>query len=214
MNVTNSLIVLCFIFFGFQMILGYEFTEVGLLVGGLLLTEPWRIFTSMFLHADFMHLFFNMFALFIFGNALERRIGSGLLLLIYLVSGVVGGMGFMVLTGPDTAALGASGAIFGVIGAMVMIAPRMPVYLWGAVPLPMAVVGLGYALIEILAFGSVDGIAHSAHLLGFIGGFAIALTYKNVDTQLSSQINVTKALVISFIFGLVVAFGFGFYFAS
>jgi len=214
MNITNSLIVLCLIFFGFQMFLGYEFTEVGLLVGSLLMTEPWRIFTSMFLHADLMHLFFNMFALFIFGNALERRIGSGLFLLVYLVSGVVGGIGFMVLTGPDTAALGASGAIFGVIGAMVIIAPRMPVYLWGAVPLPMAVVGLGYALIEILAFGSVDGIAHSAHLLGFVGGFAIALTYKNVDTHLSAQINVMKALAISFVFGLVVAFGFGFYFAS
>jgi len=214
MNVTNSLIVLCIIFFAFQMILGDGFTEVGLFVGGLLLTEPWRIFTSMFLHSGFAHLFFNMFGLFIFGNALERRIGSGMLLLVYLVSGIVGSVGFMIFSGPDAAALGASGAIFGVIGALVLIAPRMPVYLWGAVPLPMAVVGIGYAIIEILAFGSVDGIAHSAHLLGFVGGFGIALICRNGDAGLISQVDVTKALALSFVFGLAVALGFGFYFAS
>jgi len=209
MNITNSLILLCVFFFIFQSVLGPEFTEVGVLYSGDLFSEPWRIFTSMFLHGDFNHLLFNMFALFIFGNALERRIGGGLFLLIYLVSGVIGGAGFMMFSGPYEGALGASGAIFGVFGALVIIAPNMVVYLFGGIPMPMYVFGLGYALLELFALGNADSIAHSAHLLGFIGGFGLIGIYERRG-ELALSITVDKAILVSAVFGLVVALIFGY----
>lgn len=213
MNVTNSLVVLCVFFFIFQMVFGLEFSAVGVLVGSLLLTEPWRILTSMFLHADIEHLFFNMFALFVFGNALERRVGSPLFTLIYFISGITGAVGFMLFSGPDAIALGASGAIFGIIGALVVIAPRMTVYLFGGVPMPMYAVGILYALIEVFAFGKADSIAHSAHLLGLVGGFAVAQKY-NWDNErgVMTPITTRKALIISVALSIVVALLFGAYY--
>ncbi len=206
MRVTNAIIILCVFFFIFQLLFGLEFTYVGVLVPGLLLDEPWRIFTSMFLHADPEHLFFNMFALFMFGNALERRVGSALFTLIYLISGIVGAVGFMMFSGPEGVALGASGAIFGIIGALAVVAPGMVVYLFGGIPMPMYAVGIFYALIELFAFGSPDNIAHSAHLLGLIGGFVVAEKYRrNNELGAMTTISTGKALIISIVLGLVVA---------
>lgn len=213
MNITNSIVVLCVFFFIFQMMMGPEFTAVGTLTGGLLFTEPWRIFTSMFLHGDFEHLFFNMFALFVFGNALERRIGSSLFTLIYFVSGIIGSIGFMLFSGPSASALGASGAIFGIIGALVVVAPNMTVYLFGGVPMPMFAVGILYAIIEIFAFGRADSIAHSAHLLGLVGGFAVARKYKRDNEMgIMTPLTVRKALIISAVLGIIVAVLFGAYY--
>ena len=210
MNVTTSIVVLCIFFFIFQALLGPDFTSVGVLSSSLLLAEPWRIFTSMFLHGDLGHLFFNMFALFIFGNALEKRVGGPLFLLIYLVSGVVGAAGFMLFSAPYESALGASGAIFGIIGALVIVAPKMVVYLFGGIPMPMYVVGILYALIELFALsGSGDGIAHSAHLLGFFGGFGVVSICKQREEELYS-LTVNKAIAVSVIFGLLVALFFGY----
>jgi len=178
MNIANYIIILCVFLFIMQMIMGPEFTAVGTLVGGLLLTEPWRIITSMFLHGSLEHLFFNMFALFVFGNVLERKMGGNIFTLIYLVSGIIGSIGFVLSSGPSASALGASGAIFGIIGALVVVAPNMTVYLFGGLPMPMYAVGILYVAIEIFAFGKADNIAHSAHLLGLVGGFITAKAYE------------------------------------
>lgn len=164
----------------------------------------------MFLHADLEHLFFNMFALFIFGNALERRVGGGMFLLIYFVSGIVGAAGFMLVSGPGASALGASGAIFGVIGALIVVAPKMVVYLFGAVPMPMAAVGLIYAAIELFGFGRADNIAHSAHLLGLVGGFALAKIYEKDEEGRMPLPSAKSAAAFSLVFGLLVALVFGF----
>lgn len=210
MNVTTSIVILCIFFFIFQALLGPDFTSVGVLSSSLLLEEPWRIFTSMFLHGDLGHLFFNMFALFIFGNALEKRVGGPLFLLIYLVSGVAGAAGFMLFSAPYANALGASGAIFGIIGALIIVAPKMTVYLFGGIPMPMFVVGILYAFIEVFALsGQGDGIAHSAHLLGLIGGAGIVSIYKKKEEELYS-LTVNKAIAVSVVFGLLVALFFGY----
>jgi len=161
------LCVLVFLFESEQMIANFA------LVSGLGFSEPWRFITSMFLHADFAHLFFNMFALLMFGLYLEKKVGKTMFLLIYLISGVIGGIGFEIFNGPGVVGLGASGAIYGIIGALMVLEPNLRVYIY-FVPMPIAVAGVFYALIELVMMGAADNIGHAAHLFGLIGGFAIA----------------------------------------
>jgi membrane associated rhomboid family serine protease len=77
-------------------------------VPALTLSEPWRLITSMFLHADISHLLFNMLALFLFGVYLERKVGSKWFLIIYFLSGIIGSLGFAMFSSPDSIAIGAS----------------------------------------------------------------------------------------------------------
>ncbi len=149
------------------------------LVSGLDFAEPWRFITSMFLHADLAHLLFNMFALLMFGLYLERKVGKTMFIIIYAVSGIAGGIGFELLNGPGVVGLGASGAIYGIIGALVVLEPRMLVYVY-FVPVPIAVAGVLYAIIELAGMGAADGIGHAAHLFGLLGGFAIAKTQQKL----------------------------------
>ncbi|MFH1222603.1 MAG: rhomboid family intramembrane serine protease [Candidatus Micrarchaeota archaeon] len=175
MIITLALLLLCIAAFLFQdpwMLQNFS------LISGLTFSEPWRLVTSMFLHADFMHLLFNMFALLMFGLYLERKVGRTWFLIIYLASGIIGGLGFQAFSAPGDMAIGASGAIFGIIGALVVLEPKMTVYVY-LIPLPIAVAGILYALIEVVGMGQVDNIAHSAHLLGLAGGFIVAKIYEN-----------------------------------
>lgn len=161
------LCVLIFLFESRWMIINFA------LISGLSISEPWRLITSMFLHADFTHLFFNMFALLMFGLYLEKKVGKTMFLLIYLLSGIIGGVGFEIFNEVGTVGLGASGAIYGIIGALMVLEPNLRVYIY-FVPMPIAVAGLFYALIEFAMMGAADNIGHAAHLFGLLGGFAIA----------------------------------------
>ncbi len=78
--------------------------------------EIWRLFTAMFLHADITHILFNGFALYILGPDMERLYGNGRYSLVYLLSGLFGSVASFALSGPAEFSVGASGAIFGVIG--------------------------------------------------------------------------------------------------
>lgn len=149
------------------------------LISGLDFAEPWRFITSMFLHADFAHLFFNMFVLLMFGLHLERKVGRTVFTILYFLSGIVGGIGFELFNAPGVIGLGASGAIYGIIGALVVLEPRMLVYVY-FVPVPIAVAGLLYAVIELASIGAADNIGHAAHLFGLLGGFTIAKIHQKL----------------------------------
>ena len=178
-----------------------------------LLAAPWTIIASMFGHADLEHILFNMLALFMFGSVLENRVGTGKFLLIYFVSGILGSVGFMLFSSPFSTALGASGAIYGIIGALVLLEPNLTVYFY-FVPLPMYMVGPIYALIELFYMGSADSIAHSAHLLGFFGGLALAIREGKAGWPPEPPMEMWKALAIPIALSLVVAIGFGAYYLS
>ena len=92
------------------------------------LAMPWTIVTSMFLHSGALHLFFNMWALFIFGPVLERVIGGKRLLALYLVAGIIGNVGFSLFYPSATAGVGASGAIYGLVGALAVLLPVLLVF--------------------------------------------------------------------------------------
>lgn len=94
--------------------------------------SAWTLLTSMFSHLMFFHIFANMFSLFFIGNFLERIIGRKRFFSIYLISGIVGGIFFVfsgLLFNDNTSGVGASGAIFGLIGILAVLVPRSKIYL-------------------------------------------------------------------------------------
>lgn len=142
----------------------------------------WTIVTYMFLHGDFGHLLFNMIALFFLGPELERRIGGKLFLIVYFVSGILSGVGHILfISNPMIPVIGASGAIFGVLACLAIIAPRMTIYIY-FFPIKMIHALLFFIVINLimLPLGTVGGVAYFAHLIGLIVGsiFGVILNKK------------------------------------
>ena len=140
-------------------------------VPALIVSRPWSIVTYMFLHGSVGHIFFNMLALYFFGPRLEARIGSRRFLWLYLVSGVVGGL--LSFTSPMTGVIGASGAVYGVMFGYAHYWPRDVVHIWGVLPVEVRWMVVGLTAISLVSgFGAAgDGIAHFAHLGGFLGAW-------------------------------------------
>ncbi len=134
--------------------------------------EWWRLITSMFLHADFMHLLMNMFSLFVFAPELEKFVGKWKFLAIYLVSGLAGGILTFITQDLSYASVGASGAIFGVFGAYgaILIRYKHLVPQLRQIILPIIVISV------IMTFLS-PGINVTAHLGGMATGFVLGLYF-------------------------------------
>ncbi|MBS3141009.1 rhomboid family intramembrane serine protease [Candidatus Woesearchaeota archaeon] len=188
-NYVFWLIGICVIIFILQSFIPY-INDNFTLVSSRVLNEPWMLITSMFLHGDLVHLLNNMLALFIFGMILENSIGSKRFLIVYFVSGVFAGL---IASFFYNAALGASGAIFGVLGTLVMLKPKMVVYVY-FMPLPMYLAGILWALIDISRFFFPTGIASAAHLAGlFIGlGFGYYFKKKFGDKYFDDELNIVE----------------------
>ena len=139
MSITNKLILINILFYFVSLIAlsvyGEKFFLDNLaLMPSLILSgrNLWTILTSMFLHASFFHIFANMFSLFFIGNFLEKIIGKRRFLSVYLVAGIIGGI-FFVLSGTifnsNIPGIGASGAIFGILGVLAILVPYSKIYL-------------------------------------------------------------------------------------
>lgn len=136
------------------------------------LSRPWTILTSMFVHAGFWHIFANMLTLYFFGGYLSRLVGNSKFLIVYFGGGILGSILFILLAPSFSVAVGASGAIFALAGALVMMRPKSPVFIFPIpVPIPLwvAVIG-GFLILSFLPF-----VAWQAHLgglvLGLIAGY-------------------------------------------
>ena len=138
--------------------------------------RPWTLLTYMFVHANFDHLFWNMLVLFFFGMELEKRVGGTKFLEIYFLSGIVAALGQMMIAGGSM--VGASGAIYGVMGCLAIIAPEIRVLLFFVIPLSIRAAVVLYALIDFVSFGSSDNIAHMAHIVGLLVGLAFGQLMK------------------------------------
>jgi len=143
-------------------------------------SAPWTLVTSMFLHAGLMHLFFNMFALWMFGMVLEYKIGSRNFLILYFAAGLAGSLAYLFTSwGSTTAGLGASGAIYGILGAVAVLEPHLRVWMMGFVPMPMWMAAVFWAGLEFFGFFSGDtGIGYAAHLGGLFAGILLAYYLK------------------------------------
>ena len=132
--------------------------------------ELWRLVTSMFLHGDFLHLFSNMFSLLIFGSYVELSFSKYKFVLIYFISGFLGNLLTLFLLPSNIISLGASGAIFGLIGAAlsILITDRNN---------PLIILGLIYAFYFVIT-SFLPGINYFAHIFGLLGGFATGYIFR------------------------------------
>ena len=142
------------------------------LVPAFILVRPWTIITYMFLHGSSWHLLFNMLGLFFFGPRVELELGGRNFLWLYFLSGIMGAVLSFVFT-PFSPIIGASGAVFGVFLGFAYYWPREMIFVWGIFPIEARwLVVIMTALSLFGGFGgSESGIAHFAHLGGFLGGF-------------------------------------------
>lgn len=145
----------------------------------------WQVFTYMFLHGGFFHLFFNMFVLWMFGPDLERQWGTKEFLKFYLICGTGAGIiTFLLTISTAIPTVGASGAIFGVLVAFAMLYPNRLVYIWFLFPVKVKYMVMFLIAMGVMAAwqGSHDGIAHFAHL----GGAAVAFLYLKQDWRFTA----------------------------
>jgi membrane associated rhomboid family serine protease len=146
----------------------------------------WTILTSMFMHAGFFHIFANMFSLFFVGSLVERLLGAKRYLYFYLASGIFASLLFIVSSfifplEYDTFAVGASGAIFGLIGLLMIIVPNLPVYVM-FIPIPIKMKYAAPGMLVMLWIISLAGnvpIGNTAHLGGFLVGIFYGIYLRN-----------------------------------
>ena len=137
-----------------------------------ILERPWTIVTYMFLHGGMMHILFNMLGLYFFGPRLEARIGARDFIIMYLLAGITGAVLSFFLT-PGAAIVGASGAVFGVLLGFARYWPHERIYIWGILPIPARVLVIIVTVLSIYSgfTGAGAGVAHFAHLGGFVGAW-------------------------------------------
>jgi membrane associated rhomboid family serine protease len=138
----------------------------------LMLSRPWTIITYMFLHGSTMHIFFNMMGLWFFGSGVETRLGSARFTVMYFLSGISGALLSTVFSG--SALIGASAGVFGVMFAFARFWPDTPIMVYMIIPVKARTLVI---ITTVLAFwsgfgGVSDGVAHFAHLGGFVGAWA------------------------------------------
>jgi membrane associated rhomboid family serine protease len=143
-------------------------------VGSIRNGEHFRMFSSGFLHADVQHLAFNMITLFFFAGIVATRMGSLGFLAVYLISLLCGNLlsYYMHRNDPQYSAIGASGAVMGIVYAAILLEPRM--YIYGFIP--GYVFGLGYLLYSIYGMKTrTDNLGHDAHFGGAVAGYVAAI---------------------------------------
>jgi membrane associated rhomboid family serine protease len=126
----------------------------------------WRLITSAFLHANLIHIAFNMYFLWFVGSAVETALGRGRFLAVYLISGLAGSAGALVFN-PASPTVGASGALFGILGAAVVLERQRDYVLGGS--------ALGLVVINLILSFSISNISVGGHIGGLIGGILCAL---------------------------------------
>jgi membrane associated rhomboid family serine protease len=203
--ITYLLIALNIIIFVFQIMLGssneqfiYQFALIPAEVTTTLsLDSIYNIFTSMFMHAGFVHLGGNMLYLWIFGDNVEDRLGSGRYLFFYIIGGTIASLAHIISDpGSQIPTVGASGAIAAVLGAYLVLFPKqkvltlIPLGFWLRMTmLPASIVLGGWFLFQLLqvmlSLGdpSIGGVAFWAHIGGFVSGVLLGQLFKIPEAE-------------------------------
>ena len=179
--------------------------EHGALYGPLVSSggEWWRLVTSGFLHASFFHVAFNLVFIWFIGRSLEPAIGSARFVVAYGASLLCGSFGVLLLE-PDSVAIGASGAAFGLMGALIVEARSRGIDLWSTGLIQIALLNFAFTFIGA-------NIAIGAHLGGFVGGILVGVIYDQCDRRRlprSASLVAGSALgVVAFVAAIAVAGG-------
>jgi len=134
--------------------------------------EPWTIVTNMFVHAGLWHFLGNMLMLYFFGSYLLGLVGEARFLLVYFAGGLLANVAFLVLGSDFATVVGASGALYAVMGVMAVMRPRLKVYLWFMIPIDLWIVVVVGMLIIF------PGVAWQAHLGGLVLGLAAGYFFR------------------------------------
>ena len=138
-----------------------------------------RLVSSGFLHVDWQHLLFNMFTLYFFANSVVFKLGVFNFYLIYLISLLTGNLlsFYFHKNEPQYTAVGASGAVTGILYAAILLNPGMKMFIhFIPVPIPSYIIGVGYLLFSIYGMKTKMGnIGHDAHFGGAVGGYVMTL---------------------------------------
>jgi len=168
---SGIILVICVLLF-FVRYLAPAFTSNYLALNpAFVAARPWTLITHMFVHDDIPHLLVNMIVLFFFGTELERRVGESKFLQIFIISGLVAAIGQMAVV-PTGSMVGASGALYGVMGCLAVIAPEITVLIYFVIPLSIRAAVVLFAVLDFAMMGSGDSIAHMAHITGLLAGLA------------------------------------------
>ncbi len=196
---TYSLIVINIIMYLYMVLYDTDGSLLYALFNNYLLVqsgEIYRLFTSMFVHGDIFHLFFNMYALYILGPQVERYYGRKRFLFIYFVSGLLGSVFSSVFLSSDAYSIGASGAIFGLFGSIAYFSYYYRSTLQGFLRGPI----IPTLLINLAIGLTIPGIDLSAHIGGLIGGILTSMAIGIGDKgRKTDQINGMIVLLLMFI---------------
>ncbi|WOD43449.1 rhomboid family intramembrane serine protease [Hwangdonia lutea] len=148
-------------------------------VGAVKRGEQIRLFSSGFLHADNAHLFFNMFTLFFFADVVIKAMGTFSFVIVYVGSLLLGSLLSLYFHKNEYhySAVGASGAVSGIIYSAILLQPGMSLYMFFIpIPIPAYLFGIGYLLYSIYGMKNrIGNIGHDAHFGGAVGGYVITL---------------------------------------
>ena len=181
--------------------------------------RPYQFVTYMFMHGNFAHIFFNMFALWMFGNSIENAWGPKRFLIFYMVCGIGAGLTqelvqyiqlrdivenyqYVRLNGQSIpvddylnmlTTVGASGAVYGILLAFGMMWPDSRIYIYFAIPIKAKWFVIIYGLLELFSgFSSVDNVAHFAHLGGMLWGFLLILYWRHKDNGWTPKFKIRR----------------------
>lgn len=192
-SVTNRLIIFMILIFLLQILTDTfhetnpyipSLTQEFSFTPSLAFEKPWTFITSIFLHSwwrqigstkvlDISHILFNMFALFIFGNFLEKKVDTFTYLTIFFLSGIAGNFGYMITSfDPNVPGVGASGAIYGIIGTLAILEPGAIVFV-GYYPVPLLFAAILWGVQEFFGMFFPGRIARGAHFFGLLIGVLI-----------------------------------------
>ena len=173
--------------------------------------EAWRWLIALFLHASASHLFFNMLGLYIFGKTIEKDVKGAWFLIIYFAAGLLGNLALMATSTGN--AVGASGAVFGLLGAAMLLKPEEFIHIF-VFPLPLSIVAVIFIISEtfVLYFqpAGFANVATVSHIAGIIAGSLLAFYHSPARSAKSMPILVLSAvliIVLAPIFGLITGIG-------
>ena len=198
--ITNILIILNIIVFALTMTIPKLANMFVLDPSSVRNGEVYRLITCIFMHASILHLVFNMYALSIIGKQVETFLGKTKFLIVYLFSGLTGSLLSCAIT--NTYSLGASGAIFGLMGSLLYFGYHYRLYL-GSVLLGQIVPVIVINLVVGYLTPSID---NAAHIGGFVGGLFLSMALGvNKDDERSSKVNgiITSLILLLFLIYLV-----------
>ncbi len=155
------------------------FTDTFVLDSSRVSSEPYLLVTSIFLHGSAEHLLSNLFALGLFGSILESIIGIRKFFLIFFSTGIIASIAAALFY---ASSLGASGAIFGVLGVLTALRPKMMVWTYG-VPMPMFIAAGFWLILDLAGVFYPSSIANTAHIAGLISGVVVGLAIRKQYSQ-------------------------------